>query len=46
MVAIGAAPDGLNINDEVGATAPKALSAEVVAQGPISALHSTAMEIA
>ncbi len=33
VVAIGAAPDGLNINDEVGATAPKALSAEVVAQG-------------
>ena len=32
VVAIGAAPDGLNINDEVGATAPKALAAEVVAQ--------------
>ena len=40
-----ALPRWLNINDEVGATAPKA-SAEVVAQGPISASHSTAMEIA
>jgi phosphoglucosamine mutase len=33
VIAIGAAPDGLNINDDVGATAPKALSAEVVARG-------------
>ena len=32
VVAIGAAPDGLNINDEVGATAPKSLAAEVVSQ--------------
>jgi phosphoglucosamine mutase len=33
VIAIGAAPDGLNINAGVGATAPKALSAEVVAKG-------------
>jgi len=32
VVAIGAAPDGLNINDGVGATAPKALAEEVVAR--------------
>ncbi|HEX5801773.1 MAG TPA: phosphoglucosamine mutase [Azospira sp.] len=31
VVAIGAAPDGLNINAGVGATAPKALAKEVVA---------------
>jgi phosphoglucosamine mutase len=33
VIAIGATPDGLNINAGVGATAPKALSAEVVAKG-------------
>lgn len=32
VFAIGAAPDGLNINDDVGATAPRALAAEVVAK--------------
>ncbi|MDQ5959175.1 MAG: phosphoglucosamine mutase [Pseudomonadota bacterium] len=33
VIAIGAAPDGLNINAGFGATSPKALSAEVVAKG-------------
>jgi phosphoglucosamine mutase len=33
VIAIGATPDGLNINAGVGATAPKALSAKVVAKG-------------
>ena len=33
VVAIGAAPDGLNINAGVGATAPKLLREQVVAQG-------------
>ncbi|MDT3736118.1 MAG: phosphoglucosamine mutase [Denitratisoma sp.] len=31
--AIGAEPDGLNINDQVGATSPQALQQAVVAQG-------------
>lgn len=30
VIAIGASPDGLNINDECGATNPRALQAEVV----------------
>jgi phosphoglucosamine mutase len=33
VVAIGCKPDGYNINDKVGATAPAALVAEVKAQG-------------
>jgi phosphoglucosamine mutase len=33
VVAIGCAPDGLNINDGVGATHPEALVREVIAQG-------------
>jgi len=32
VVAIGAAPDGVNINDDVGATSPRALAAEVAAR--------------
>ena len=32
VVAIGAAPDGLNINDKVGATSPQALQKAVIAE--------------
>ncbi|HUQ75209.1 MAG TPA: phosphoglucosamine mutase [Burkholderiales bacterium] len=32
VIAIGAKPDGVNINDKVGATSPKALQAEVAKQ--------------
>jgi phosphoglucosamine mutase len=32
VIAIGVKPDGVNINDKVGATAPKALQAEVAKQ--------------
>ena len=33
VVAMGCAPDGLNINDGVGATHPEALVREVIARG-------------
>ena len=32
MFSIGSAPDGLNINQEVGATSPEGLAKEVIAR--------------
>ena len=44
---IGVEPDGFNINDKVGSTAPEALTAKVQAScGPISASRSMAMRTA
>jgi hypothetical protein len=43
VIAIGCAPDGLNINHEVGATHPEALVRSVKAQAPTTASRWTVM---
>ena len=42
---MGCEPDGLNINEEVGATDVRALQARVLAEKPIWVLPTTAMAI-
>jgi phosphomannomutase len=46
VIAIGCAPDGLNINHEVGATHPEALVRAVKANAPTLAWRWTAMPTA
>lgn len=45
VIAMGCEPDGLNINEEVGATDVRALQARVLAEKPIWVLPTTAMAI-
>ena len=45
VVLIGAAPDGYNINHEVGSTSPAALQAKVLGERRMQASPSTEMEI-
>jgi phosphoglucosamine mutase len=43
VIAIGCQPDGININQEVGATAPAALVERGAPSAPTSASRSTVM---